>query len=187
MTDGNVTLNVSVDPLVAYPVGSIYMSVNSTNPSQLFGGTWEALNQGRVLIGAGTSYPAGSIGGEATHTLTTDEMPSHSHSGSSDTDGSHSHTRGSMEIVGSTDIYGYTGWTGTGAISVRDKNINNKGNAGNAYGSMYFNFTASNSWSGSTSSSGSHWHYISTNSVGGGSAHNNMQPYLSVYMWKRTA
>ena len=98
ISDGNVSLSVGV--LDAYPVGSIYMSVNSTNPSQLFGGTWEAIAGGRVLIGQNTSYPAGSTGGEATHTLTTNEMPSHSHSGSTDTDGNHSHTRGSMNING---------------------------------------------------------------------------------------
>lgn len=65
--------------LAAYPVGSIYMSVNSTSPATLFGGTWEALDEGRVLIGCNATYPAGSIGGEFEHTLTVDEMPSHNH------------------------------------------------------------------------------------------------------------
>lgn len=46
-----------------YPVGSIYMNVNSTNPGTLFGGTWEQI-QGRFLLGMSSSYPAGSIGGE---------------------------------------------------------------------------------------------------------------------------
>lgn len=46
-----------------YPVGSIYMSVNSTNPSTLFGGTWERI-QGRFLLGASSSYTAGSTGGQ---------------------------------------------------------------------------------------------------------------------------
>ena len=61
-----------------WPVGSIYMSVNSTNPGTLFGGTWTQL-QNRFLLGAGSSYTNGATGGEATHTLTTNEMPSHKH------------------------------------------------------------------------------------------------------------
>lgn len=61
-----------------YPVGSIYISVNNVNPSVLFGGTWEQI-QDRFLLGAGSTYSAGSTGGEATHTLTIDEMPGHNH------------------------------------------------------------------------------------------------------------
>lgn len=64
--------------LEIYPVGSIYMSVNETSPASLFGGTWEQL-QDRFLLGAGDSYAAGSTGGEATHTLTVDEIPNHAH------------------------------------------------------------------------------------------------------------
>ncbi len=62
-----------------YPVGSIYMSVNSTSPATLFGGTWERLKD-RFLLGAGDTYTAGTTGGEAAHTLTIPEMPSHTHS-----------------------------------------------------------------------------------------------------------
>lgn len=61
-----------------YPVGSIYISVNSTNPSTLFGGTWEQLKD-RFLLGAGDTYNAGITGGEANHKLTINEMPSHKH------------------------------------------------------------------------------------------------------------
>lgn len=63
---------------VIYPVGSIYMSVNSTNPSVLFGGTWEQIKD-TFLLATGDTYANGSTGGEATHTLTTDEIPSHLH------------------------------------------------------------------------------------------------------------
>ena len=75
--------------LQAYPVGSIYMSVNSTSPASLFGGTWEQI-KGRFLIGTGKpennddgtspgnyNYAAGSKGGEATHKLSINEIPSH--------------------------------------------------------------------------------------------------------------
>ena len=61
-----------------YPVGSIYMNVNSTNPGTLFGGTWEQI-QGRFLLGMSSSYPAGSQGGEAEHTLTASQIPDHFH------------------------------------------------------------------------------------------------------------
>ena len=64
---------------IVYPVGSIYMSVNSTSPATLFGGTWERLKD-RFLLGAGDTYTAGTTGGEAAHVLTIPEMPSHTHS-----------------------------------------------------------------------------------------------------------
>ena len=61
-----------------YPVGSIYMSVNSTNPSTLFGGTWTQLMD-VFLLACGNNYSAGSTGGEAEHALTTNETPNHMH------------------------------------------------------------------------------------------------------------
>ena len=63
---------------VIYPVGSIYMSVNNTSPSVLFGGTWEQIED-TFLLASGTNYATGTTGGEATHTLTTNEMPIHYH------------------------------------------------------------------------------------------------------------
>ncbi len=64
--------------LALHPVGSIYMSLESTSPAQLFGGTWERLMD-RFLLGAGGSYAAEAVGGEEKHTLTISEMPSHEH------------------------------------------------------------------------------------------------------------
>ena len=61
-----------------YPIGSIYLSVNSVDPSTLFGGTWEKIKD-KFLLSDGDTYSIGSTGGEATHTLTIDEMPSHRH------------------------------------------------------------------------------------------------------------
>ena len=65
--------------LAAYPVGAVYISFTETDPGQIFGGTWEPLNEGRVLIGANSTYTVGSTGGESTHKLTVNEMPSHNH------------------------------------------------------------------------------------------------------------
>ena len=59
-----------------YPVGSIYMSVNSASPDTLFGGTWARLED-VFLLAAGAKHPAGSTGGEESHTLTASEMPTH--------------------------------------------------------------------------------------------------------------
>ena len=62
-----------------YPVGSIYISVNSTNPEVLFGGTWEQLKDVFLLGCSLQLNPLGSTGGEAKHTLTTNEIPNHEH------------------------------------------------------------------------------------------------------------
>ena len=121
-----------------YPVGSIYMSVNATNPKNLFGGTWEQI-QGRFLLGMSSSYPAGSKGGEATHTLTANEMPNHTH-----------------QYI---DYWTVAAASGTGRRAVKFNNNNYSPESGG----------------------------LSTGSSGSGQAHNNMPPYLAVYIWKRTA
>lgn len=82
---GAVVIPTGGSPLDAYPVGSIYMSVNSTSPATLFGGTWEQIED-TFLLAAGSSFAAGATGGAATHhhstaghTLTVSEIPSHTH------------------------------------------------------------------------------------------------------------
>lgn len=76
-----------------YPVGSIYITESDGNPNTLIPGgqssTWTKI-ENRMLIGSGSSYGLGSQGGEATHTLTVSEMPSHTHTMSSS--GSHVHS-----------------------------------------------------------------------------------------------
>lgn len=145
-----------------YPVGSIYMSTVSTNPATLFGfGTWEAMPAGRVLLAQGksswgTTYNAGSTGGEATHQLTVGELPSHNHTASTNTTGAHTHTYTWRESQG---------WAGSKSAS-----------------SVWEN-TATNN----TGSAGNHSHTVTINNTGSSNAHNNMPPYLVVYMWKRTA
>ena len=66
-----------------YPVGSIYMSVNATNPATLFGGTWSQIS-GRFILAASGNYPSGSTGGNATKQLQLSEMPVHTHTGTAD-------------------------------------------------------------------------------------------------------
>lgn len=70
-----------------FPVGSVYITYTNQNPGTFLGGTWEQFGQGRTLIGQGTgndgstsmSFTANNTGGEYGHTLTTDEIPSHTH------------------------------------------------------------------------------------------------------------
>lgn len=134
---GSSVLNGEGVALDAYPVGSIYMSVNSTSPSTLFGGTWQRI-QDRFLIAAGSTYKAGGTGGEATHTLTVNEMPSHTHNAS-------------LSARQCDDPHD-TSYISTGGMESYRRS---------------FSVTVENS--------------------GGNAAHNNMPPYLSVYVWKRTA
>ena len=59
-------------------VGSIYLSASEISPETLFGGTWEQVKD-RFLLAAGDTYSLGSTGGQAEHTLTVQELPSHGH------------------------------------------------------------------------------------------------------------
>lgn len=96
-----------------HPVGSIYMSSESTDPSSLFGGTWERL-KGGFIYGAVESYGAGNGSGTSTngHTLTEDEMPAHKHE--------HVYSSSSGELLASAGQYASTAsgkfgpWLGTG-------------------------------------------------------------------------
>lgn len=77
-----------------YPIGSIYISFSSTNPGSLFGGTWEQMNEDKLLMCAGSTYTANSTGGSATKILSTANLPSHTHSIAEHTHtlGNHTHT-----------------------------------------------------------------------------------------------
>lgn len=161
----------------AYPVGAIYVSTVATSPSELFGGTWEALEQGRVLIGQGTDYAAGSTGGEKEHAITVAEMPEHTHTMGNA--GSHSHS-------------GATSSTGSHRHNIRgNKNQNYDSETTFSDGHSNLDYYIPSEYAGSHShtlsidSAGSHSHTI--NSAGSGEAVSLMQPYLAVYMWKRVA
>ena len=127
-----------------YPVGAIYTAITSGSPATVFGGTWVSFGQGRVLVGhddaadPDTDFVAPSgdgssvlVGGAKTHTLSVDEIPSHTHG-----------------------ISNFEDPTGTGSN-------------GSANGASSFST-------------------VNTDATGGGGAHNNLQPYVVVYMWKRT-
>lgn len=141
---------------LVYPVGAIYMSVSSTNPSTLFGGTWEQIED-TFLLCAGDSHTAGTTGGSETHTLTTTETPAHTH--------------GSKSLTGSFRTLRWTGDNPSGIVSLGSAVTDRTASTGTYFGGATHNIDAS------------HEH----TSVGGGASHNNMPPYLTVYVWKRTA
>ena len=137
-TTGQMFLKeVNIAQLV-YPVGAIYMSTIATDPKTLFGfGTWERI-QDAFLLAAGSTYGAGTTGGEATHVLTASEIPKHNHA-----------------------IWYPNAGAGNDAAPIGYPN---------------------------TGSKSTYWAVGSyTGDIGGGEAHNNMPPYLAVYVWKRTA
>lgn len=121
---------------VVWPVGSLYLSMQATDPGELFGGQWQRIRD-RFLLAAGDSYAAGESGGQATHTLTTEELPAHRH-----------------------------GWKGY----IRS------GSCANDYKMAIFGTDTVDLSDGD-----------GPQSAGGGKAHNNMPPYLAVYIWRRTA
>ena len=71
-------VNAKIDIDTVFPVGSIYLNATNVDPAELFGGTWLKMTD-RFLLGAGGNYALGAVGGEATHKLTVNELPKHSH------------------------------------------------------------------------------------------------------------
>lgn len=150
-TRGNIFLK-------SYPVGSIYISTSSENPGNIYGGTWEEYGKGRTLVGVDSSDSDFStvekLGGEKTHTLTIDEMPSHNH----------------VERM-FLDQSGY--------FEVKPA------------GYAYYKYSTQSSnvigWTNTQISNINYWRIGDTEDKGGSQAHNILQPYITTYMWKRTA
>lgn len=164
-----------------YPVGSVYISFNATDPSTLFGGTWQRLKD-TFLLANGESYAPNTTGGSSTKKIAIDNLPSHSHSIS--WEGNHSHTRGSMNITGAFSATSQGEVVGaSGAFSGRNVGPGDEGTVPNELKEYYFD--ASRNWSGETSWNGSHSHVIGN--TGSSLPLNIMPPYQTVYMWKRTA
>lgn len=177
-----------------YPVGSIYISTSTTNPSVLFGGTWEAISAGKVLVQADDNHVLGDTGGNATITLTEAQLPAHTHENTIAAAGGHSHTRGSMDISGGARVRGFVNPENHcvqipfGAFytdSLPGSDVMSHGVSGGTF--LNLRFTASRTWEGATSTVDNHNHTLTNASVGSGSAVNIEQPWLAVNMWKRTA
>ena len=138
--EGNLKVNsiTTIDPLIGmlYPIGAIYLSTNSVSPEEYFGGSWVQIKE-RFLFGCGEKYRNGALGGEEEHTLTIEEMPSHSH-------------------PLDDPFYKFS------ELSL--------GYPGEVFKGDKFQ---------------DHTRY--TEKVGENHPHNNMPPYLAVYIWKRVA
>lgn len=136
---------------IIYPVGAVIIRVDSTNPATWYGGTWELLCPGRTLVCINTSdgdfNTVKKTGGEKTHKLTVNEMPSHNHQ--------------YEDITGNRSLNGQFGRSGyyesEAYMGVTNSVI--------AYADADFRMTY----------------------VGGSESHNNLQPYMVVYIWVRTA
>lgn len=144
-----------------FPVGAIYMSVDSRNPSQIFGGTWEQIKD-KFLLCAGTTYKPGTTGGSA-------YLQAHTHSwgGTTSSNGTHRHafTYNQINSVG-TNSYAHA-----------------TGGYGNQYTDQQLGFC-------NIAESGEHNHTISGttsdhNKASGNAG--NMPPYLAVYVWRRVS
>ena len=160
-------LSVTTPPLKElFPIGSIYINVNTTNPGTIFGGTWEQIKD-KFLLCSGNTYSNGTTGGSATHlhstaaiALTEAQMPRHTHNGlywyNPDEPGS--------VVTLNTGTYGYhLYWDGKG-------NTTTQGSGANESAMRV----------GKTGSGQTHTH-------GNTGSTSTLPPYLAVTVWKRIA
>lgn len=204
LTDEVDNIN-NVDKL--YPIGSIYVSVSETNPSELFGGTWERYAQGRQIVGYGsngtTSYSYNATGGSTSKTLAIANIPAHTHTltplgtitstfkgtaVNTSTDGEHTHTfvfgRASEEsrghgygTYGTGDVYGRDLFLDR-VIIWRDDPFDDSRTAGAHTHTLTPEGTVESKFTGTETT---------TSSIGNGESFSIQNPYITVYMWKRTA
>lgn len=102
---------------IMHPVGMYVWLAVETDPATLWGGTWVRQAEGLTLVSAGDNYTLNSTGGEATHTLTVAEMPSHQH----------------QMVNGNTGGYDYSAWTKSSVVLHDAGAIGYAGNANTSY------------------------------------------------------
>ncbi len=138
-----------------YPVGAIYLSVTSTSPSVLFGGTWEQISD-KFLLGASSTYPVGTTGGSISHSHT---IPAHNHILG---DSGYAKLTLNENYIYQREVSGTSEMNYRKTLNSSYSGVTNTRNFGTALGGTTNN---SNQLTSSTT--------------------NNIPPYLTVYMWKR--
>ena len=194
-----------------YPIGSIYITTTYSSASQVgeaLGGTWEAYSQGRTLVGINPDdeqfNALGKSGGNSTTVLSINNLPSHTHnipalSGTTNSAGAHIHnnTAKSSTISGKfgASVPPYHSNYASGAFkgitySTNDSNrVTYPTTTGRVFG---YKLNATPTITVTNASAGSHTHTVTTKAstseaTGSGTSFTNLQPYITVYMWKRTA
>lgn len=180
-----------------YPIGSVYISFNSTDPSTLFGGTWVRLKDTFLLVN-GDAYAPNTTGGSPTKSIGVSNLPAHNHTVSSS--GNHTHSSSTVTVSTSGNH------THTASTNGSHKHEGIKG-GNNDDGGSHFAFGTSTYQENSTTTAGSHTHTIgtagnhthtvsiassgshthTTENTGGSVPLNIMPPYTTVYAWRRTA
>lgn len=141
---------------LVYPVGAVYISASAANPQTLFGGTWTRI-QGRFLLAADASHPAGSTGGAEEVTLTEEQLP--------EVNGM---------IYGGVGANGNSGTTGMGVFRLTSGVFSTALQCGHG------------PQSGAAYDDNGAYQQVQMK-FGGDQPHDNMPPYLAVYVWQRTA
>lgn len=194
---------------MAYPVGSIYLSVNNVDPATIFSGTtWERITD-KFLLAGGNSYSIGATGGEATHVLSVSEMPSHNHGLNGHVHSLAGHTHYIPSLSGGTNATGnhvhnsknrWTYFEGIASDPSRHDYFGGGGSILSSYSAqvgdmannMYENGNHSHTVTTDASNTGGasgNTGGASGNTANSGStyAHNNMPPYLAINIWKRVS
>lgn len=160
--------------LEAFKVGAIYVNLTGVNPASELGyGVWAVFGTGRTLVGfdAGDSDfdAARKVSGSKAHTLTTAQMPSHTHTQDPHahgvTDPGHAHTQ-RFNAATTGPLSGPTTAPDTSSNTTTNYGITT---ATNTTGISVNNATATNQ------------------NTGGGQSHPNVQPSITVHFWERTA
>ena len=169
-------------------VGEILITTREGNPSTWLGrGTWEQIKEGVTLLSAGSTYTVNSEGGEASHSITEAEMPRHTH-----TQETHSHGKGSMRIQGKLDSEmpqangNGSYYTGSGAFfTTNDVEWSwgtNYVKQGTAHTTAWCDTNRSGAWTGVTEAVAP-----AINPAGENQPLSLIQPYIAVYIWRRSA
>lgn len=163
---------------VSYPIGAIYISTISTNPKEFFGGEWEQIKD-TFLLACGDNFLAGQQGGETSHTLTESELPSHTHQNtisSSASQVSHKHAVKTNNIW-SYNVIGLNHSEAARGLGAIESTENHK--------SFVSTFADGDEVMQTVTPAINLNCTIKNATCGNNSAHNNMPPYLAIYMWKR--